>query len=167
MYPNETKRTAETRKVLTTFLFISLFVCMMAGHAQGADTVNIIAKNPEVLAKSIYTIEFDISKEIPPQATIEITFPAEFDLSGVLIGSSTTINGGFKLDVNETRIVLKRSGLGRIIGANEKVDVKFANVTNPPESKTDFELKIEIKNDAGESIIQQTDKLSIIAPSEK
>ena len=167
MYPIETKRSAETRKRLTVFLIISLFVCMSTGQAQAADTVNIIAKNPEVLAKSIYTVEFDISKEIPPLATIEISFPAEFDLSGVLIGGSTTINGGFELDVNESKIVLRRSGLGRTVEANEKVDIKFANVINPPESKTDFELKIEIKNETGESIIQQTDELSIIAPSEK
>lgn len=130
--------------------------------AAPADSVQVIAKHAEADANSIYQIRFSVARPIPPKAIIRVTFPAEFDLSEVLIAGSTTINGGFELLVDKQVVTLKRSGLGRTIPANEAVDVKFAIVKNPRRAADDYRIAVEILDEAEKTIIKKDEQQRIL-----
>lgn len=134
--------------------------------AAPADSVQVIAKHAEADANSIYQIRFSVAKPIPPRAIIRVTFPAEFDLSEVIIAGSTTINGGFDLKVDQQVVTLKRSGLGRPIPANEPVDVKFAIVKNPRRVANDYRIAVEILDEAEQTILK-TEKQQRILPQQQ
>lgn len=131
-----------------------------------ADTVEVIARHPELGERSTYQINFQISKPIPAKAIIRVTFPDEFDLSDLIIVGSTTINGGFDLSVNKQVVTMKRSGLGREIPANEKVDVKFAIVKNPGQPSDNYKIVIEILDAAEKSFIR-SEKFQKILPAKE
>jgi hypothetical protein len=92
-----------------------------------------------------------------------VTFPPEFDLSDLLIAGSTTINGGFEIAVDKQVIVMKRSGLGKELPANEDADLKFAIVRNPGKPADDYKILIEIL-DGGEKSIFKAEKNQKILP---
>lgn len=149
------------------FLFI-LMISMLAVSigptmALPADSIEVVAKNPESTANSIYQLKFSISKPIPQNAMFRVTFPVEFDLSDLLIAGSATINGGFEIVVENKTVVMKRSGLGREIAANETADLKFAIVKNPGQPADDYTIVIEIL-DGEEKSIFKTEKKHKILP---
>lgn len=168
MYLSETYHRFETGK--TRFIPILFFITIIyfftsVASAAPADTVNVIARHPESSAKSIYKIEFRIEKPISPTAKLNVTFPAEFDLSELMIASSTTMNGGFDVEVNDQILTLKRSGLGREIKPNEKVDVKFAIVKNPLKPADNYRITVEIIEDE-RSVLKQ-EKIHRILPEKE
>jgi len=83
-----------------------------------------------------------------------------------MIAGSTTINGGFYLSVEKQVVIIKRSGLGREIPANEKVDVKFAIVKNPREPRDGYEIVVEILDETEKSIVKQ-EKLQKVLPQKQ
>ncbi len=131
-----------------------------------ADTVEVIAKHPEVNKSAIYQINFVVSKPIPPKAIIRVSFPAGFDLSNLMIAGSTSINGGFILTVDGQVVTMKRSGLGREIPANEKVDIKFAIVKNPDHPADNYSIAVEILDEDNKTIIKE-EKRQKIFPAKK
>lgn len=168
MYLSETYQRCETgKKHILALLFLIALMCWMNGVAISApaDTVNVIARHPESSAKSIYEIEFKIEKPISPTAMIKIAFPREFDLSELMIASSATMNGGFNLEVQDQILTLKRSGLGREIKSNEKVDVKFAIVKNPLKPADNYRMIVEIFE--GETSILKNEKVHRILPEKE
>lgn len=159
----ETYKKIETITVIL-ILFIAVFINDI--FALPVDTVVVKPKDAGVGKNSIYEIYFSLEKEISNNASIFITFPDSFNLAGITIAGSTTIDGGFDLTVNDRQIVLKRSGLGRKIKPYEKVSVKFANVRNPSLPSDDYQIKVEIKNDSNNIIVTENKKISIISQSE-
>jgi len=163
MYLNETFKKNETKLLvlLVSFLiFFSLFTFDIYSLPQ--DSIKVIAKSPEAEAASIYQIEFRLSKPLSPKGVIQIKFPKGFDLSNLQVAGSSTINGGFDLKVEDQTVILKRSGLGRLIKANEKADVKFAIVKNPSTPEKEYELEIEILNENNLSLIKNREKIKIM-----
>jgi len=168
MYLSETYNRFETgKKVLfPVLLFITaIYLINSVAYASPADTVNVIARHPESNAKSIYKIEFRVAKPISPTAMLKVTFPQEFDLSELMIASSTTMNGGFEVDVKDQILTLKRSGLGRQIKPNEKVDVKFAIVKNPLKPADSYRIIVEIIEN--EKSVLKEEKIHRILPEKK
>jgi hypothetical protein len=158
MYPYETYKKNDTRGKYLFVLMLLMGLTFFTGNsvmAVPADTIEVVAKHPESGKSSIYQINFVISKPIPPKAIIRVIFPAEFDLSDLMIAGSTTINGGFDLEVDRQMVIMKRSGLGREISANEKVDVKFAIVKNPNQPGDNYKIEIEILDNEEINIIKQ------------
>lgn len=117
-----------------------------------SDTLRVRAIQPEASAISIYEVSFTLSQPLPADGSLILTFPQPFDLSRVVMAGSSTINGGFHVAVEGQRVILKRSGLGRVIPANTKVDVKFANVKNPLEAREDYAVRVEVLNGRQERI---------------
>jgi len=117
-----------------------------------SDSLRVRAIPPETGAVSIYEVSFSLSQPLPADGSLILTFPQPFDLSRVVMAGSSTINGGFRVSVEGQRVILARSGLGRVIPANEKVDVKFANVKNPPEPRDDYAIRVEVLNGRHERI---------------
>ncbi len=169
MYPDETFRRSDTRLTRAFLLTLILSVHIIWGATTFAvpeDTVTVEVKTPQADARSLYQINFVISKPISPKAKIRATFPEEFNLSKVLVVGSNSINGGFKMDVKNNIVTIKRSGLGREIKANEKVDVKFAIVKNPAIAKNNYSVQVEVFDDNNNSIVQKQDFLKILPQKE-
>lgn len=131
------------RVVLAAFVTLALASGLMA-----QDSLKVNALNPAAGATSIYQVSFVTADTLYPDAQITLTFPEAFDLSKVVMANSTSINGGFKVEVNQNSVVLRRTGLGRPIMPGEAVEVKFANVVNPKEFDGEFNLQVEIRKAA-------------------
>lgn len=165
MYPSETY-TSSNKKGKYLFILILMFTIIISTNyfalSVPADTIEVIAKYPETGKNSIYQINFIVSKAIHPRAGFRVTFSDGFDLSDLLIAGSTTINGGFDLSVEKQVVIIKRSGLGREIPANEKVDIKFAIVKNPREPRDDYKIVVEILDETEKSIVKQEKLLKVL-----
>ncbi len=169
MYLSETYKKPNTKCnfILVLMLLIGLVISTTdLVIAVPEDTVEVIAKNPEISKSSVYQINFVVSKPIPPRAIIRVTFPDEYDLSDLMIAGSTTMNGGFVLKVDQQVATMRRSGLGREIPANEKVDIKFAIVKNPKQPADDYNIKVEILGEDEKSILKEDKKQKIIPAKE-
>lgn len=169
MYLSETLKTSDTR--INRFFFIGIiilvnFVFGADSFASPEDSVKVVVKNPQAEALSIYQINFLLSKPISPSAEIKVSFPADFDLSKLLVAGSNSINGGFEMVVKDRVVTIKRSGLGREIKPNERVDVRFAIVKNPVRAKGNYALQVEVFDDNKNAIIQKQQTLKIL-PREK
>ncbi|RMD89468.1 MAG: hypothetical protein D6813_10630 [Calditrichaeota bacterium] len=137
--------------------FVILFL-IRPSFAATADSVKIHPLQPQAESVSIYEISFVTTEELQPKAQIVVIFPAEFDLSKVKIANSFTINGGFNVEVQGNRVVLKRTGQGDTIPAGKKVEVLFANVKNPPDRSYSVEVGIVNEN----NINTQFKKLNVL-----
>jgi hypothetical protein len=146
MYPFETQKINDTRNMFVVLAFLFGFLVLGSGICFAANTIALEAIHPQTNERSIYVVNISLDQEILPTAKILVTFPANFDLTEVIIAGSTTINGGFELLKEKSTVILKRSGLGRVIKHGEKVDVKFANVRNPSTPADNYTIKVEIQN---------------------
>jgi len=162
---SETLKTNDTRIIqifFITLILLSNFIFGASALAAPDDTVMVIVKTPQAEARSIYQINFVISKPISPKAIIRVTFPDEYNLSKLLVVGSNTINGGFEMKVEDKVVTIKRSGLGREIKENENVDVKFAIVRNPIRADNNYSVGIEVFDDDNQRIIQKQNIVKIL-----
>ncbi len=160
----------ETLKYFRTVKFVMIFTLLLLCNilnAMPADTVRINARNGEAGEKSIYEIYFSVEQEITQNASVVVSFPEDFDLSGVTIASSTTINGGFEVSVNNSSVILKRTGLGKNILPNEKVNIKFANVKNPDSAVNNNKVTIEIRNDNNQTVLNREEEIQVVPNASK
>jgi hypothetical protein len=163
MYLSETFKKHDTKKLILLLAILMTIVSVNLVWGVPADSITVKAKHVEVESNSIYQVYFSIDQEIPPKAIIVVTFPESFDLSGVSIAGSTTINGGFGISVDNSKVIIKRSGLGKTVKPNEKVDVKFANVKNPNTADDNYKIKVEIKNENETTIIEKEETIKIVS----
>lgn len=169
MYLSETLKKTDTKIFKKLAMICAATFALIAvnfSFAAPADSVKVVAKSEEIGAATIYSVSFNVSKPIPSKAVIKVTFPAEFDISNLQVAGSTTINGGFEQRVSNRTLSLERSGLGREIKPNEKVDVKFAIVKNPTQPKNDYNFDVEILNESQQSLIKSQQKVKIIPKQE-
>lgn len=160
MYRFETKIRSKTKLII--FLTMCLIPIQIL-NALPADSILIKPQNENAGKKSVYEISFSLDFAISKDASFIITFPGEFDLSGVLVAGSSTMNGGFKLSVDKNKVIIKRSGLGKIINPNESVDLRFANVKNPQTPADNYTIKIEVKNNDDKVSVAKENRVKIIA----
>lgn len=165
MYLDETER----RKFLAMYFYFGLTILtaviaipLTPLWTAPADSVEIVAKHPEIKNSSIYQINFVVDKPIPPKAVFRIVFPIGFNLSDLMIAGSTTINGGFLLQVDGQVVTIRRSGLGKEIPANQRVDLKFGIVRNPSEPADDYEIQVELLDESEKPLLKTTRKQRII-----
>jgi hypothetical protein len=159
MYLFETLHRINTRPVIFAGLLWLIFT--QAGFSLPVDSVTVVPQNKIAGASCIYQIRFTLEQEILPDAMILVTFPPSFDLSEVLIAGSATINGGFQVAVNQLTVSIKRSGLGRRILPNEKVDLRFANVKNPMVLADNYNIRVRVQNSAGRMIVDKVQSIKI------
>ena len=62
---------------------------------------------------------------------------------------------------------MKRSGLGKEIPANNKVDVKFAIVKNPDQPADNYKILIEILDNGELNILKRETSQKILPAKEK
>ncbi len=144
MYLFETQNGRHTIGFSVLVLMWTIFIHSTVSIA--ANTISVKPENATAGGTSIYHLEFQLDQPLSPQATIIVSFPAGFHLNGVLIAGSATINGGFRVKVNNLDVEIQRSGLGRTIRAGEKVDLRFANVVNPEATDRNYEVRVRIRD---------------------
>ncbi len=153
--------TSKSAQILSGCLLLFVLTIANFSFALPVDIIEVSAKNGEAEAATIYTVSFTVAQSIPARAIIRISFPPEFDISDLQVVGSSTINGGFEHRIDNQILTLTRSGLGREIAPNEKADVKFAIVKNPPVAKSDYIFVVEILNEKQESLIRRQQNIKI------
>lgn len=135
-------------KMLSTIMIgFTILMFPISNAAYGQEDLQLRAMFPEANAITLYELNFILKDSLNAKSQLKITFPKSFDLSKVKMAGSATINGGFNIEVLDSTVILKRSGLGQTILPRKKIDVKFANVLNPPTPDRVYEVKVEIFND--------------------
>lgn len=127
------------------------------------DSVSIQPKDSASGASSIYTLTFSLDESLTSDAVFELSFPADFDLSKVLLAGSNTINGGFKTEIEDNILRLSRKGQGDLMPGGVSYDISFANVHNP--AAGNYQVSIRIINDASGSgrIFQNVANVGILS----
>ena len=112
-------------------------------------TVNLVSPDDNKAgATTLYEIDFTTASTdtLFPDGKIFVIFSSGFDLSGVSIASSSTINGGFSVTTNSDTVKITRDGTGDTLLAGSW-DISFANVVNNT-STGNYTVTVEIrKND--------------------
>ncbi len=111
--------------VIRTILF-GIFLVLPGVMA--AQTVQLRPLKKTVTKPVLYELNLQVNREISPAATIEIQFPAHFDLSAVKIAGSNTVKGGIRFSVDSTTVILQRTGLGPTVPAGQSVSLIFGPV---------------------------------------
>jgi hypothetical protein len=93
---------------------------------------------------SIYELSFSTNEALAVDAEIRLTFPAAYDLSGLEIAGSTTINGGLTLTRDGQRVVVKRTGLGTVVPRGQKVGLQLGLIKNPSNFATAEQVRVEV-----------------------
>ena len=135
-------------KMLSKIVYATLFVSVLSGWgtAYSQEQFELTAMFPEANAMSIYKLDFTLADTLKADGQLKITFPEAFDLSKVKMAGSSTINGGFTVKVADSTVLVSRSGIGNVVLPGTPVDVKFANIKNPPDYMKSYSAKIEILN---------------------
>lgn len=151
-------------KSLTMSLALFVFILSVPGFAQ--DNISVIPLFEQAHANAIYEVKFTTSQALSPNVKFLITFPGNFDLSKVNMAGSETMNGGFKTTVEDSTVLIERSGLGRMINAGEAVQLQFATVRNPG-VVSDYVVKVEVLSDSDNRITQNESTVKIKMRTEK
>jgi len=150
-------RNDKMKNIIRIALAIVCIFCFSSLSASGAtiDSLSVKPVNPEAEAITIYEVNFVLSDTLPSDAVITVTFPDGFDLSRVKLAGSSTINGGFKVSVEDSVVTITRTGLGREIPPGQKVEIKFGNVKNPTVPKVGYPISTSIWNRSGKRIAEE------------
>ncbi|RMD89469.1 MAG: hypothetical protein D6813_10635, partial [Calditrichaeota bacterium] len=126
---------------------------LLAGNLSG---VTATPDDSEAGANTIYTISFTTSASgtgLPANGKIIITFPAQFDASGVVLASFSPANGGFSsVNGSGNVVTLVRDGSGTAFGPSSSVTVQIANVTNSKTTGSSFTVTVETQDNGGTNI---------------
>lgn len=143
---------------------VLMFYWKVPGAVGGSiDSLSIKLTNPVAGAGSLCELSFVFTDTLSPGAIFVVTFPQGFDVSGVQIAGSRTINGGFFVLVAGQKVTIRRQGLGRFILPGEKLDLLFSTVVNPS-ATGNYSITVEIHDDSGGRIGGPTEKqVSIIS----
>jgi len=93
---------------------------------------------------SIYEITFSTSDVLAVDAEVRMTFPAAYDLSGLEIVGSTSINGGLTFSRDGQRVIVKRTGLGAVVPSGQKVGLQLGLIKNPSTFANAEPVRIEV-----------------------
>lgn len=153
-------------KMLSIIIVIAFTILLISNVIYGQNELQLKPMFPEAGKVTIYELKFNPPDSLDAKAQLKIVFPKVFDLSKVKMAGSSTINGGFQVDVVDSTVILKRTGLGQTLLPGEKVDVKFANVVNPLTPDEMYEVKVEIWNN-NQKLIDKSIDVKILAEKAK
>ena len=145
-------------------LVVLIFCWKISGAAGGSiDSLSIKFVNPIIGDDSLCELSFVVTDTLAPDAVFVVTFPNGFDVSGVQIAGSRTINGGFFVSVVGQKVTIRRQGVGRRILPGKKLDLSFSTVMNA-RVPGDYAVTVEIQDATGSKIGGPTEGLVSITP---
>lgn len=104
------------------------FSIAIALPVQAQDELRCAALDTAAGVPAMYKLTFSPRQPLPSDATLDISFPAHFDVSTAKLAGSNDINGGIELTLRDRVVVLKRSGLGTPIPAGKSVSLIFGPI---------------------------------------
>lgn len=117
---------------------------VVAAANPGRDSLAVKALRAEPGKASLYEVSFVTTDTLPPNASLVVTFPQEFDLSQLEIAGSSTINGGFTLQRKDREVFLRRTGLGSKIPPGKKVSIQLGLIVNPANLSASHQVRVQL-----------------------
>jgi hypothetical protein len=124
--------------------FCSLAAIFLATAVLAQEPMAIKALRAAPRQASIYEISFSTTEALAVDAEIRVVFPAAYDLSGLEIAGSTTINGGLTMTRDGQRVVVKRTGLGTVVPSGQRVSLQLGLIRNPSSFAAAEQVRVEV-----------------------
>lgn len=99
---------------------------------------------------SLYDLHFTTADTLDPLAEMVFEFPRELDLRQLVLASSTSINGGFKIFREGNVVRIRRTGLGETILPGKPVELKLGLIISPASLSANQEVAFEVRSAKGE-----------------
>lgn len=131
----------------------------------------IVPWNPKVSATTSYGIRFYSTVAIPSAGSLEITFPAEVNISGAalskfrIFNAATDMDGTTTASVSGQKLTIQRSG-GTQVAANNHVYALLNNIVNPSSVSSAYVATLVLKDNSGAVTLGPTNVRFTIAPSD-
>lgn len=137
------------KNLRTSILSLALVAAPCLLLAQGKATLTALRSTPAQSA--MYKLSVELENELQADARVQIAFPEQFDLSAIKIAGSNDIKGGFRVETDRNTLTLKRTGLGAVIPAEQKVSIIFGPLKNPDNLADDHLVEITIPRNTAAS----------------
>ena len=106
-------------------------------------------------AATLYKLSFVPREIIPSNARFDIEFPGEFDISLLSLAGSNTMDGGFSVSVDGTKLAINRNGEGKQVGPGVPSNLLFSIVRNPSGSSSNsYQIQFQIVGGDGKALTQ-------------
>ena len=119
--------------------------------AQTPEPSSLKPLDPRPGAFTLYTLSFTAPDTVPPDGVLHLNFPQAFSLAQVSLAGSSTMNGGFAVEVNGRELRIRRGGEGQPVPQGTAVDVKFSLVKNPA-AEGDYSVTWLLEDAAGNAL---------------
>jgi len=131
--------------VIRSFFVVAFTLISFSGiEAQTKMSLKPLSSRPGSL--SMYELKFTLSEPLVSNALTELQFPGKYNLSTVALASSNDIKGGFTIQVNGDKLIIKRSGLGPDVKAQKELKIILGPLKVPTENQSvDDKILIGIK----------------------
>ena len=120
--------------IVLLFSVISLFSVKSVLSQQ---LVSVHATQLEPRKEAGYKFVIETADPVTKNASFDIVFPGEFLLNNLIMGSSTTMNGGLIVTVNNDTVRVSRSGLGAELPSGQ-IDISVWQ--RPPHLLVEIEM---------------------------
>ncbi len=121
--------------------------------AADSSEIQLIAVKAKADKPGIYHLTFIAPDSLPNDAVIEMTFPPEFGLEPLEIAGSRDMTGGLRLQKNNQRVVVQRTGLGDPVPPGKPVTLKLGLIRNPAQLDSSYTVSMVLRNPGKPSII--------------
>lgn len=98
---------------------------------------------------SLYDLRFTTRDTLDPLAEMIFVFPRNLDLSLLQVVSSTSINGGFKIQREGNLVRIRRTGLGETILPSTPVELKLGLIISPDNLSAPHDIFFEVRSATG------------------
>lgn len=131
-----------------------LLFCLLPGLAHGGSITNasVSLTDNRAGARATYTVTFKPELGLALTDKIIVTFPAAFDLSGVMVAAPQGFTGGFLPPTRSGQaLTFSRDNTGSAVPADpaNPIGVIFSLVTNTPTPGSNYVLNIKTQDGAG------------------
>ena len=125
------QRSAATVAWMTFTCFLSIFLSPTSSFAREITSISVAPSNNQAGASTLYDVTFTTAVDIFADEKLALTFPAGFDLTGVVVASGVSVlDGGLQTSVAGQTITLTRDGTGNGISLGSTITIRFGAVGN-------------------------------------
>jgi hypothetical protein len=124
-----------------------LFILTAVAIAQTPTTpqYRLQALRAEANQPSVYEITITSPQVLEADAEFVLEFPADFDLTVLMVAGSPDMTGGFTLTREEQRVRVQRSGVGVRVAANTPVRLRLGAIINPGKLESDYQISVQAR----------------------
>ncbi|MGH7493185.1 MAG: hypothetical protein ACREOO_12425 [bacterium] len=124
-----------------------LLVLSASAFAQTStrEHIRLQALRAEANQPSVYEITITSPEVLEADAEFVVEFPADFDLTMLLVAGSPDLNGGFTLTREGQRVRAQRSGAGVRVAANTPVHLRLGAIMNPGKLEGEYQVGVQVR----------------------